>query len=137
MANNNLLSGFGAGGPGPSGADRRAGRAGLFFLTGGPYTQQKNSPQIIWASQWIRTGLFTLEGREYAGAGRFEWGLTGRWELDFEFGVAGFEEKLAGVMLVDESGAAHVLLGVRYRLLDESLAPFTFTLGGQQAQDFQ
>ena len=50
-----------------------------FFLTGGPYTQKKNSPQIIWANQWFLTsgGVRT---RAYTGAGRFEWGLTDRWE---------------------------------------------------------
>jgi hypothetical protein len=26
----------------------------FFFLTGGPYTQKKYSPQIIWANQWFR-----------------------------------------------------------------------------------
>ena len=102
-----------------------------FFLTGGPYTQQKNSPQIIWASQWLRTDSLLFESREYTGPGRFEWGLTDRWELDFEFGVAGFEEKLAGIAFADENGAADLLLGVRYRLLDESFAPFTLTLGPQ------
>lgn len=102
-----------------------------FFLTGGPYTQKRNSPQIIWANQWFRSGGPLAAAREYAGAGRFEWGVTDRWEADFEFGVVSLEEKLAGVTVFDESGAADLLFGVRYRLLDESFAPFTLTLGSQ------
>ena len=27
----------------------------FFFLTGGPYTQKKSSPQVIWANQWFRS----------------------------------------------------------------------------------
>ena len=101
-----------------------------FFLTGGPYTQKKNSPQIIWANQWYLSsgGVRT---RAYTGAGRFEWGLTDRWEVDFEFGALHARERLLGVTTFSEGGAADLLFGVRYRLLDESFAPFTLTMGPQ------
>ena len=102
-----------------------------FFLTGGPYTQMKGSPQIIWASQRFRATTPFARTTEYIGAGRFEWGLTDRWELDFEFGALALEEKAAGVTLTEEAGGADLLFGVRYRLLDESTAPFTLTLGPQ------
>ena len=101
-----------------------------FFLTGGPYTQKKNSPQIIWANQWYLSsgGVRT---RAYTGAGRFELGLTDRWEVDFEFGALHAHERLLGVTTFSQGGAADLLFGVRYRLLDESFAPFTLTMGPQ------
>jgi hypothetical protein len=45
-----------------------------------------------------------LETREFAGAGRFEWGLTDRWEADFEFGFAGAEQTFNGTSLFDPAG---------------------------------
>jgi hypothetical protein len=122
----------------PSGALAQDGGEGeepeepdFFFLTGGPYTQKKNSPQIIWGQQWFRTTTLGLVTREVAGAGRFEWGLTDRWEADFEFGFAGAEQTFNGISIFDANGAADLLVGIRYRLLDESFAPFTLTLGPQ------
>lgn len=103
----------------------------FFFLTGGPYTQQKNSPQIIWASQFFWSSAGSIHRRNYTGAGRFEWGLTNRWEADFEFGGLHARERILGVTTFREGGAADLLVGVRYRLLDESFAPFTLTLGPQ------
>ncbi len=58
-----------------------------FFLTGGPYTQKKNSPQIIWANQWFWSSGSGVRTRDYTGGGRFEWGLTDYLETDFEFGA--------------------------------------------------
>ncbi|MGH9788771.1 MAG: hypothetical protein ACRD4U_08745, partial [Candidatus Acidiferrales bacterium] len=46
----------------------------FFFLTGGPYTQKKTSPQIIWANQWFRDRSGDVSTRDYVGAGRAEWG---------------------------------------------------------------
>ncbi len=102
-----------------------------FFLTGGPYTQQKGSPQIIWASQIFRAASPLVSLTSYSGGGRFEIGLTDRWEFDFEFGVAGVDEMAGGLVVTDETGAADLLFGVRYRLLDEATGPFTLTLGPQ------
>ena len=101
-----------------------------FFLTGGPYTQKKNSPQIIWANQWYLSsgGVRT---RAYTGAGRFELGLTDRWEVDFEFGALHARERTLGLTTFNQGGPADLLFGVRYRLLDESFAPFTLTMGPQ------
>ena len=101
-----------------------------FFLTGGPYTQKKNSPQIIWANQWFLSSG-AARTRAYTGAGRFEWGLTDRWEVDFEFGALHARERLLGVTTFSQGGPADLLFGVRYRLLDESFAPFTLTMGPQ------
>jgi len=103
----------------------------FFFLTGGPYTQKKNSPQIIWANRWFLTRSGGLRVREYAGAGRFEWGLTDNLEADFEFGALAARERLLGATLFSESGADDLLVGVRYRLLNERFAPFTLTTGPQ------
>ncbi len=102
-----------------------------FFLTGGPYTQKKNSPQIIWANQWFLTSGGGVRTRAYTGAGRFELGLTDRWEVDFEFGALHARERLMGVTTFSQGGAGDLLFGARYRLLDESFAPFTLTMGPQ------
>ena len=103
----------------------------FFFVTGGPYTQQKGSPQIIWANQWLWTKLGDLNSRDLTGSGRFELGLTDRWELDFEFGFLQLRERLNITSSSSESGSADLLFGIRYRLLDEAVAPFTLTLGPQ------
>ena len=103
----------------------------FFFLTGGPYTQKKSSPQIIWANQWLRSRSDGVSTRDYVGAGRAEWGLTDRWEIDFEFGALAFKERVAGTTTFAEHGADDLLFGVRYRLLREGSAPITLTMGPQ------
>lgn len=103
----------------------------FFFLTGGPYTQKKNSPQIIWANQWFRDSSGGVRTRDYIGAGRAELGLTDRWEVDCEFGALALKERVAGVTTFAEHGADDLLVGIRYRLLREGSAPFTFTTGPQ------
>ena len=103
----------------------------FFFLTGGPYTQKKNSPQVIWANQWFFDREGPERSREFTGAGRAEWGLTDRLEVDFEFGALALRQRAAGVTTFSESGAADLLLGVRYRLLREGPFPFTLTTGPQ------
>ncbi|MCI0402823.1 MAG: hypothetical protein L0212_04790 [Acidobacteria bacterium] len=103
----------------------------FFFLTGGPYTQKKSSPQVIWANQWFRSRSGEVSTRDYFGAGRAEWGITDRWEVDFEFGALALKERVAGVTTFAEHGAADLLVGVRYRLLREGSAPFTLTTGPQ------
>ena len=103
----------------------------FFFLTDGPYTQKKNSSQIIWANQWFRDRTGSQRARSYLGAGRFEWGLSDYLEADFEFGALGLWEHELGVGTFSASGADNLLVGVRYRLLREPRFPFTLTLGPQ------
>lgn len=103
----------------------------FFFLTGGPYTQKKTSPQVIWGNQWFRSRSGGISTRDYFGAGRAEWGITDRWEVDFEFGALALKERVGGATTFAEHGAADLLAGVRYRLLRESSAPFTLTMGPQ------
>ena len=103
----------------------------FFFLTGGPYTQKKHSPQIIWANQWFRDSSAGLHSRDYIGAGRAEWGFTDRLEFDMEFGALALKERTAGVTTFAEHGSDDVLFGVRYRLLREGSAPITLTMGPQ------
>ena len=103
----------------------------FFFLTGGPYTQKKHSPQIIWANRWFRDSSGAVRSRDYIGAGRAEWGFTDRWEVDVEFGALALKERTTGVTPFAEHGSDDLLVGVRYRLLRESSAPFTLTMGPQ------
>lgn len=103
----------------------------FFFFTGGPYTQRRNSPQIIWANQWLRETTGAVGRRDYIGAGRFEWGLTDRLEADFEFGALAQQERALGLAPLSASGSDDLLVGVRYRLLREPRFPFTLTTGPQ------
>jgi len=103
----------------------------FFFLTGGPFTQKKHSPQVIWANQWFRQRRAGVRSRAYLGAGRAEWGFTDRLEADFEFGALALRDRDAGVTTLSANGADDLLFGVRYRFLSESSAPFTLTMGPQ------
>lgn len=103
----------------------------FFFLASGPYTQKKNSPQIIWANRWFRERSDDHRTQSYAGAGRLEWGLTRYLEADFEFGALARTERDLGLTTFSASGADDLLVGVRYRLLREGSAPFTLTMGPQ------
>ncbi len=103
----------------------------FFFLTGGPYTQKKNSPQIIWANQWLLDRSGAARTRDYVGAGRFEWGLTDRWEADFEFGGLAHRESAPNTPTFTARGPDDMMFGVRYRLLRETKFPFTLTTGPQ------
>ncbi|MBI4466017.1 MAG: hypothetical protein HY656_01145 [Acidobacteria bacterium] len=103
----------------------------FFFLVGGPYTQKKSSPQVIWANQWLFDRSRPVRTRDYVGAGRFEWGLTDRLEFDLEFGALASRERALGFTTFSERGADDLLVGVRYRLLREPRFPFTLTTGPQ------
>jgi hypothetical protein len=102
-----------------------------FFLTGGPYTQGKNSPQLIWANQWLRNTGSSSALTVWSSGVRAEMGLTSRWEADFEFGWLGLSEKPEDSPGLESSGFDDMLVGVRYRLLHEGTAPFTLTVGPQ------
>lgn len=102
----------------------------FFFMTGGPYTQQRHSPQIIWASQWSGSGVGASKTRELSGAGRFEFGVTDYLEADFEFGATRTRLESAGQRLLDTQ-LDGMMLGARYRVLREDFAPITLTIGPQ------
>ena len=103
----------------------------FFFLSGGPYTQGRYSPQLIWANQWSYTNSQALRVRDFVGAGRFEFGVTSNLEADFQFGGrwARYQPEV-GPALTD-SGSDGLMLGIRYRILKEDFAPFTLTVGPQ------
>lgn len=103
----------------------------FYFLASGPYTQKKNSPQIIWANRWFRDSSGNQRLHSYVGAGRLEWGLTRYLEADFEFGALARRERELGLTTFSASGSNDLLVGLRYRLLREHCAPFTLTLGPQ------
>jgi len=102
----------------------------FFFLTGGPYTQQKYSPQIIWSNQWLGSKTGDLDIRQLTGAGRFEFGVTDYLEADFEFGATRTRLESVGQQLVDTQ-LDGMMLGARYRVLREDFAPVTLTIGPQ------
>ncbi len=105
------------------------------FIAGGPYTQKKQSIQFIFPGQWGRRrtalGNATLDHVEVGTLLRTEWGLTDRWELDIIFAADGSRDRLGGATLSSDFALSDTVLGARYRLLDESSAPLTLTLGPQ------
>ena len=105
------------------------------FIAGGPYTQRKNSIQTISANQYGRRlsnlGGSTLEHAEYGMLLRNEWGLTDRWELDFIAVAEGGRDRIGPNLLDSSFALGDSVLGVRYRLLQESRAPFILTMGPQ------
>ncbi len=118
----------------PASEEASAEEPDFFFLTGGPYTQLKNSFQMIWANQFVRDRSGSLPAvvtRDFVGAGRFEWGFTDRFEFDLEFGYLRPRERTGGVSTVSAQGVDDTMLGVRYRLLREPSFPVTLTTGPQ------
>ncbi|HZO99525.1 MAG TPA: hypothetical protein VFD30_04455 [Terriglobia bacterium] len=105
------------------------------FIAGGPYTQKKNSLQLIFAGQGGRRqtnlGGSTLEHAEFGTYLRAEWGLTDRWEIDVIVPAEGARDRLNDVTVKSDFAASDSVLGIRYRLLTEPSAPFTMTMGPQ------
>ena len=107
------------------------------FITGGPYTQKKNSPQFIFPSAWgsrrsnVGGGIFHLQHAEFGTLLRTEYGLTDRWELDVIFSAEGERHRLGQQQLASTFALADTVVGARYRLLQESSAPITLTMGPQ------
>jgi hypothetical protein len=62
---------------------------------------------------------------------RTEYGMTDRWELDVIFSASGERETQGPQRLVSTFALADSVVGVRYRLLQESTAPITLTMGPQ------
>jgi hypothetical protein len=102
----------------------------FFFLTGGPYTQAKHSPQVIWASRWLHSRNQAATVSELVDAGRVEFGVTDYLETDFEFGATRTTEALPGLTQTDTQFDG-MMLGARYRILREDFAPITLTIGPQ------
>ena len=102
------------------------------FVAGGPYTQQKNSLQLIAPGMvgW-RTSGAGLNRRFSDAMLRVEWGFTPNIELDLEISATGLRERTAGTTLSSDFGLSDTVLGVRYRLLNEEDSPITLALGPQ------
>ena len=105
------------------------------FIAGGPYTQKRNSIQFILPTQWGRRssiiGGSILQHAEFGTLLRTEWGLTDRWELDMIVSAEGERDRLGGRMLTSSYSLADSVIGVRYRFLQESSAPFSLAMGPQ------
>jgi len=105
------------------------------FIAGGPYTQLKNSIQIIHQSGYS-TRCFPVSGGHRNEDGflfflRTEWGITDRLELDVITPGSGSRVRLNGSSVSRELGFNDAIIGVRYRLLSEETARFTLTAGPQ------
>lgn len=105
------------------------------FIASGPYTQKKNSIQFILPAQWGRRssiiGGSILQHAEFGTLLRTEWGLTDRWELDVIASAEGERDRLGGRTLTSTYSLADSVIGIRYRFLQESSAPFTLAMGPQ------
>ena len=105
------------------------------FLAGGPYTQAKNSIQVIHQSAF-GTRDFTVPGGrrnedEFLFFFRTEWGFTDRLELDFITPLEGNRERVNGSTNSSGYGYADSIVGLRYRVMNEASFPFTLTTGPQ------
>jgi len=105
------------------------------FIAGGPYTQKKNSIQVIFPTQFGRRrsnlGGSTLEHAEFGTLLRTEWGLTDRLELDVIFSAEGERDFLGERKVHSTFALSDSVAGIRYRLLREPSAPLTITMGPQ------
>ena len=105
------------------------------FLVGGPFTQLKNSIQIIHATHYGTRRFSVPGGRlnqdEVVFFTRTEWGFTDRLELDVITPVLGQRERLNGSSVASAYGFADTVLGVRYRFLTEEKGPLTMAMGPQ------
>jgi len=105
------------------------------FIAGGPYTQKKNSIQLIFPTQWGRrtSNLSggTLQHAEFGTLLRTEWGLSDRWEIDVIISAEGERDFLGARRLNSTFAMADSVVGVRYRLLQESSSPLTLAMGPQ------
>lgn len=105
------------------------------FVAGGPYTQLKNSIQVIHAFNY-GTRRFSVPGGarnedEFLFFLRTEWGFTDRLELDVITPGAGGRERLNGSTSSSDYGFSDSVVGLRYRLLTEENSPLTLTMGPQ------
>ena len=105
------------------------------FISGSAYTQVKNTSQIIHQS-FYGTRRFPLPGGslhqdEYQFFQRAEYGISDRWEIDFQLPVQGSRTRLSGSTIDSSHALADGLIGVRYRFLNEEKAPVTLTMGPQ------
>jgi len=105
------------------------------FISGGPYTQKKNSIQIILPGQIgerrTRLGDSSHDHAEFGALLRTEWGLTDRLELDVMVPAEGARDRQGRTTLSSNFALADAILGVRYRFLRESSAPLTLAMGPQ------
>ncbi len=105
------------------------------FVAGGPYTQLKNSIQIIHQVGYGTRRFNTPGGRfnedEFLFFLRTEWGLTDKWELDVITPGAGSRQRVNGSTVSRNYAFADSTVGVRYRFLEEETAPFILTMGPQ------
>jgi hypothetical protein len=105
------------------------------FIVGGPYTQLKDSIQVIHAFNY-GTRRFSLPSAarnedEFLFFFRTEWGFTDRLELDVITPVSGSRERMSGSPTSSDYAYSDTILGLRYRMLTEENAPFTLTMGPQ------
>jgi hypothetical protein len=107
----------------------------FLFIAGGPYTQKKTSPQFIIPSAWSRrtstVGGTQSRHSEFSTLFRTEYGLTDRWEMDVIFSASGEQAYQGQQRLVSTFALADSVVGLRYRILRESSAPITLTMGPQ------
>jgi len=105
------------------------------FVSGGPFTQLKNSFQFIHQTGYGTRRFAVPAGRlsedQFHFFLRTEYGITDRWELDIITPGAGSRTGLNGVTTGSDYAFADSILGVRYRLLKEDTAPITLTMGPQ------
>ncbi len=100
------------------------------FFTGSPYTQTKNSIQLILSNLFTTDTPGNNRQRNLTNAFRTEWGFTDKLEADLIVQTLNQWTKTGGTT-TNQNGFGDTIFGVRYRFLNEESAPLTLTLGPQ------
>jgi len=105
------------------------------FVSGSAYTQVKKSVQIIHQTAFGTRRVTDLLGARNDDAflffQRVEYGMTDHWELDVMFPAVGSRMRRNGATMASDYGVTDVVIGTRYRMLNEATAPVTMAMGPQ------
>ena len=101
------------------------------FIANSPYTQQKNSLQLTSANNFTRHLQPGVKRNEFSSMFNAEWGFTDRLQGDLSFGYGHVRETGSGLTPETNSGVVDMVLGLRYRFLEEKRWPVTLTMGPQ------
>ena len=100
------------------------------FFTGSPYTQAKDSIQLILGNIFSRNGVLGGNQKLLTHSLRTEWGFTDNLETDVIVQYVNQWTKSGG-STVGQNGFGDTTFGVRYRFLREESSPITLTFGPQ------
>ena len=100
------------------------------FVTGSPYTENKNFLQIILTNAFTDQLDAGIRDLQLSNSLRFEFGFTDRLEADLVVNFNDLWSRSPGLNST-ANGFGDTVLGLRYRILTEAHSPITLTFGPQ------